>query len=131
MKISNFVKLNIVYHPSKFQISRLSRSNFMEVSVRPPKTPLCRHYDVISYHCVSKLAYFVDHGIGYQPSKFQCSRISGSNFMKGGWKRSPCQCYNEIKKPSAYRVKGKKGGNNYSRKNGCRETTVSLNVSLK
>ena len=29
----------------------------MEVSVRPPK----RHYDVIPYHCVSKLAYFVEH----------------------------------------------------------------------
>ena len=52
----------------------------MEVSVRPPK----HHYDVISYHCVSKLIYFVEHDIGYQPSKFQCSRMSGSNFMEGG-----------------------------------------------
>ena len=52
----------------------------MEVSVRPPK----HHYDVISYHCVSKLAYFVENDIGYQPSKFQCFRMSGSNFMDGG-----------------------------------------------
>ena len=27
-----------------------------------------------------------------------------SNFMEGGWKNPP-QCYNEIRKPSAYRVK--------------------------
>ena len=64
----------------------------MEVSVRPPK----HHYDVISYHCVSKLAHFVEHDIGYQPSKFQCSRMSGSNFMEGV--ETP-QCHNEIKKP--------------------------------
>ena len=51
---------------------------------------------------VSKLAYFVKHDIGYQPSKFQCSRMSGSNFMEGD---GTPQCYNEIKKPSAYRVK--------------------------
>ena len=63
------------------------------------------HYDVNSYHCVSKFAYFVEHNIGYHPSKFQCPRMSGSNFMDGGWKRPP-QCYNKIKKPSAYRVKG-------------------------
>ena len=52
----------------------------MDVSVRPPK----HHYDVISYHFVSKLAYFVEHDIGYQSSKFQCSSMSGSNFMEGG-----------------------------------------------
>ena len=56
----------------------------MEVSVRPQTD----HYDVISYHCVSKLAYFVEHDISYQPSKFQCSRMSGSNFMEGGG--TPC-----------------------------------------
>ena len=50
----------------------------MEVSVRHPKT----HYDVISYHWVSKIAYFVEHDIGYQPSKFQCSRMSESNFTE-------------------------------------------------
>ena len=57
----------------------------MEDSVRPQK----HHYDVISYNCVSKLAYSVENGIGYQPSKFQCPRMSGSNFMEGGWKRPP------------------------------------------
>ena len=75
-----FVKMAIGYHQSKFEISWLSGSNFMDVSVRPPN----HHYDVISYHCVSKLAYFREHGIGYQPSKFQCSRMSGSNFMEEG-----------------------------------------------
>ena len=52
----------------------------MEVCVIPPPK---HHYDVISTHCVSKLAYFIEHDIGYQPSKFQCSRMSGSNFMEG------------------------------------------------
>ena len=66
----------------------------MEVSVRPPK----HHYNVISYDYVSKLAYFVEHGIGYQPSRFQCSRMSGSNFMEGGVEKTP-QCYNEIRSP--------------------------------
>ena len=55
----------------------------MEVS---GKTSLSGHYDVISYHCVSKLAYFVERGKGYQPLKFECSRLSGSNFMEGGGK---------------------------------------------
>ena len=27
--------------------------------------------------------------------------------MEGGWKTPPPQCYNETKKPSAYRVKGR------------------------
>ena len=76
---------------------------FIQVSLRLPKTPLWHHYDVNSYHCVSKLAYFVEHDIGYQPLKFECSRMSGSNFMEGGG--TPPQCYNEMKKPSAYRVK--------------------------
>ena len=40
LKISNFVKPNMGYNPSKFKISWLSGSNFIEVSVRPPKTPL-------------------------------------------------------------------------------------------
>ena len=57
----------------------------MEVSVRPSK----HHYDIISYHCVSKLAYLVEHGICYQPSKCQCSRMSGSKFYGWGWKRPP------------------------------------------
>ena len=79
----------------------LQRDTMMKVSVRPPK----HHYDVISSHCVFKLAYFIEHDIGYQPSKFQCSRMSGSNFMDGGVENPSPQCYNEIKKPSAYRVK--------------------------
>ena len=52
-----------------------------------------------------KLAYFVETDIGYQPSKFQCSKMSGSNFMEGGWKKTRPQYYNEIRKPSACRVK--------------------------
>ena len=39
-EISNFVKLNIGYYSSEFQISGLSASNFMEVSVRHQKTSL-------------------------------------------------------------------------------------------
>ena len=45
-----FMKVNISYHPSKFQISWLSGSKFMGINVRPSKTQLCRHYDVISHH---------------------------------------------------------------------------------
>ena len=89
MKISNFVKLDTGYHPSNFQICCLSGSNFIEVSVRPPKTLLRRHYDVIPYHCVFKSAYFVELNTGYQPFKFQCSRMSGSNFMDRGGKDPP------------------------------------------
>ena len=47
--------------------------------------------------------FFVEHDIGNQPFKFECSRLSGSNFMEEGG-NSP-QCQNKIKKPSAYRVK--------------------------
>ena len=57
----------------------------MEVSVRHQKTPLWRHF----LSRVSKLAYFVEHDIGYQSSKFQCSRMYGSNFMEGGWNPPP------------------------------------------
>ena len=54
----------------------------MEVSVIPPK----HHYNVImtSFLLSSKLAYFVEPDIGYQPSKFEYSRMSRSNFMEGG-----------------------------------------------
>ena len=76
----------------------------MEVNVRPPKTLLRRHLDVISYHCVPKLTYFLEHDTDYQPSKFQCSRTSGSNFMEGEGGKPPLQCYNEINKLSAFRV---------------------------
>ena len=30
----------------------------------------CFSDDVISYHWLSELAYFVEHNIGYKPSKF-------------------------------------------------------------
>ena len=42
----NFVKLNVGYYPFKFQITWLSESNFMEVTVKPLKTPLSHCYDV-------------------------------------------------------------------------------------
>ena len=73
----NFVKQDIGCHVNKFEICWLSGSTFMAVSLRLPKTPLWRHYDVISDHCVSELAYFIEHEIGYHPSKFQWSRMSG------------------------------------------------------
>ena len=47
LKISNFLKLYIDYHLSKFQIFWLSGSNFMEVSVRYHIFPLFLVYDVI------------------------------------------------------------------------------------
>ena len=47
----NFVKQDIGYHVAKFQISWLSGSNFMEVSVRPQK----HHYDVIMMSFTSTL----------------------------------------------------------------------------
>ena len=66
------------------------------------KAPKEHHYDVICYHSVSKVAYFVEHHIGYQPSMFQCSTMSGSNFMEGSGTPPVLQ---RDKKPSAYRVK--------------------------
>ena len=51
---------------------------------------------------VFELAYFVEHDTGYQLSTFQCSRISGSNFMEGV---DPPQCYNEIKSPELLGLK--------------------------
>ena len=65
----------------------------MEISARHQKK---HHYDVICYHSVSKVVYFVEHDIGYQPSMFQRSTMSGSNFMEGG---GTPQYYNEIKSP--------------------------------
>ena len=62
------------------------------------------HYDVICNHSVSKVVYFVEHDIGYLPSMFQCSTMSGSNFMEGGGTPPP-QVLQRDKKPSAYRVK--------------------------
>ena len=45
--------------------------------------------DVICYCWAFKLAYFVEHDISYQPSKFQLSRMSGSNFAEGGGQHPP------------------------------------------
>ena len=56
------------------------------------------------FHWVSKLAYFVKYNIGYQPSKFQCSRLSGLNFTEGSEVENIHLCY-ETEKPSTYRVK--------------------------
>ena len=47
-----------------------------------------------------KLLHFVEHDTCYQSSKFQCSRLSGTDFTEEGGKR----CYSEINKASAYRV---------------------------
>ena len=71
--------------PLQVSIFWLSGLNFMQVSVRHQK----HHYDVISYHRVSKFAYSVEHDIDYQPYEFQCSRTSGLNFMEGRWKKPP------------------------------------------
>ena len=107
LEISNVVKLtlNIGYHLSKLQMSWISGSSFIKVSVRPLNTimtslwchvlSLCfqiktpkHHYGVMSYHCVSKLAHFLEHGMGYHPSKFQCPRMSV--LWKGGRKDPQC-----------------------------------------
>ena len=54
---------------------------------------------------LSKLAYFVEHNMSYQPGKFQLSRMSGSNFTGGWWKTPPPQCCTGREKLSALRVK--------------------------
>ena len=74
----------------------------MEVSIRPQNnivTSLWRHFLSLCF----QISIFVEHDIGYQASKFQCSRMFGSNYMEGDGKETP-QCYNEIKTPSAYSV---------------------------
>ena len=45
------------------------------------------------------LTYFVERDIGYDPSKFQCSRLSGSYFTEEGCgvENTHPQCCNEIK----------------------------------
>ena len=40
------------------------------------------HYYVISCHMVFKSGYFVDLFKGYQPEKFQCSKLSPSRFTE-------------------------------------------------
>ena len=100
-KSQTFWNRNIGYQPSQFQISWLSGCNFMEVGVQHQKTQLWHDYDWRHfYHWLSKLTYFVEHDIGYQSSKFQCSRMSRSNFMDGGTENTTLpQCHNEIKSP--------------------------------
>ena len=97
-EISNILKLYTDYHLSKFQISWLSGSNFMEVSVGYQIFPLFFGNDVI----MTSFAYFVEHNISYQPCKFQLPRVSGSNLTEGGRKHP--QCCTARKKPSAFRV---------------------------
>ena len=69
----------------------------MEVSVRPPKNTIMMSFLII----VFQISIFVEHQIGYQPSKFQCSRMSGSNFMD---RRCGPPVLHKINKPSVYRV---------------------------
>ena len=40
--------------------------------------------DVISYCWNLKFSYFVNLNLGYQPAKFQVSRLSGSNYTEVG-----------------------------------------------
>ena len=55
--------------------------------------------------CVSKFSYFVEYDIGYQFSKFQCSRLSRKNFTEGKWTPLPPPVLHKLKKPCAFRVK--------------------------
>ena len=48
-----------------------------------------------------QISIFVEHDISYTPSKFQSSRISGSNFTEEGRKH---QCFIGTKNSSAFRV---------------------------
>ena len=59
----------------------------MEISARHQKK---HHYDVICYHSVSKVVYFVEHDIGYHD-------------QRGG--TPPPPVLQRDKKPNAYRVK--------------------------
>ena len=56
---------------------------------------------MICYYWDFKLAHFVEHSISYQPSKFQPSWTSRSNFTGGGGRG-----FIGTKKPSAFRVNG-------------------------
>ena len=82
LEFENLKFCKTVYRLSCYQVSILLVVwiKFYEGQCKTPK----HHYDVIYSHCVSKLAYFIEHGIGYQPSKFECTTMSGSNFMDGG-----------------------------------------------
>ena len=54
--------------------------------------------------CVSKFSYFVEYDISYQLSKFQCCRLSGTNFTEERWTPPPLVLH-QLKKPSAFWVK--------------------------
>ena len=94
----SFVKLNMGYHPSNFQISSLSGSNFMEISVRPLKTLLWGHFLSLSF----QISIFCR--TWYRLSALQVSMLwyVWIKFYGRGVDPPP-QCY-EIKKPIAYRV---------------------------
>ena len=73
----------------------------MEVSVRP------QNIIMTSFLSLSfEITTFCRNDIGYQPSKFQCSRMSGSNFMEGDGEKPP-QCLKEIKSPVLIGLKEK------------------------
>ena len=54
--------------------------------------------------CVCKFSYFVEYDIGYQLSKSQRCRLSGTNFTEGGGTHPP-PVLHQLKKPSAFSVK--------------------------
>ena len=86
------MKQFIRYQPAKFQISQASESNFTEVGIRHPKTPLSRHYDVTLSYLVFNIVHFVEYNTSYQPTKFHWLRLSGSNFTRGGGNTSGVLC---------------------------------------
>ena len=89
--------LLISYQSANFRVLQLSESNFIEVSIRHPKTPLWRHYDVTSQYLVCNIAHFVEISRSYQPAKCYWPELSGSNFMTSD--------LHDLKKHSPYGVK--------------------------
>ena len=88
---------NIKFCETEYRLSALQVSNLLVAWIKfyggyfkTPKTPLWCHKDLISHHWISKFGYFVEHDISYQFSKFQCSRVSGSNFMLQWDKQAHC-----------------------------------------
>ena len=62
---------------------------------------------IIGCHYLSlgfQINKFEEHNIGYQPSKFQCFRLSLSNLTEWSGKH-PSPVLQQDKNPSAYRVK--------------------------
>ena len=72
---------------NKFQISRLSGSNFTEVSIKHQK----HHYDVIMtlFHNTVQYKLIVLWSTCYQPAKFHWPRLSASNFTEGEGENTP------------------------------------------